>query len=660
MTDIKKVLKNIWKCQLVHTFVYSLILALIIECLNRRSISGLVYPFLHPVIFIYNTMIIMTSMAVALFFKRRIFTYCVIAFIWLAASVTNFIILSTRKTPFTAMDFYLIKDARKIAGLYVNAVQVLLIALIIVICIIGLVWLWRKAPVVKTITDRKKWSIKTAICICALFLITGITGKIMIASGSIESHYGNLAQAYEKYGFAYCFVNSVIDHGIKRTAEYSDEYMASFKNSLETVESRASEKTPNVIYVQLESFFDPSHVQGISLSENPVPNFQKLVSEYSSGYLSVPVFGAGTCNTEFEVQTGFNIDDFGPGEYPYRTIMKSNVCESVAYDLKNLGYSTHAIHNNSGTFYGRNVVYSNLGYDTFTPIEYMDGIERTPTGWAKDKILTNEIKKALDSTEGMDYVFTVSVQGHGDYPSDYTDGEGSQIKVSNFPVVSEEQSFEYYVNQLKEMDDFVGELINMLSERDEKTVVVFYGDHLPPFDFTEDMLSNKDKYKTQYVIWDNFGMEKQDEDIQAYQLSANVLAQIGISEGNVMKFHQKRQQMSDADYLKNLKILEYDILYGNRDIYGGESPYKQTDIKIGIDDITISDVYNYNNDVFIEGENYTDYSCVLINGKQHVCEKISDRLLKVKNAVVKESDVIVVVQKGDNKAELGRTIFIVK
>ena len=660
MTDIKKVLKNIWKCQLVHTFVYSLILALIIECLNRRSISGLVYPFLHPVIFIYNTMIIMTSMAVALFFKRRIFTYCVIAFIWLAASVTNFIILSTRKTPFTAMDFYLIKDARKIAGLYVNAVQVLLIALIIVICIIGLVWLWRKAPVFKTITDRKKWSIKTAICICALFLITGITGKIMIASGSIESHYGNLAQAYKKYGFAYCFVNSVIDHGIKRTAEYSDEYMASFKNSLETVESRASEKTPNVIYVQLESFFDPSHVQGISLSENPVPNFQKLVSEYSSGYLSVPVFGAGTCNTEFEVQTGFNIDDFGQGEYPYRTIMKSNVCESVAYDLKNLGYSTHAIHNNSGTFYGRNVVYSNLGYDTFTPIEYMDGIERTPTGWAKDKILTNEIKKALDSTEGMDYVFTVSVQGHGDYPSDYTDGEGSQIKVSNFPVVSEEQSFEYYVNQLKEMDDFVGELINMLSERDEKTVVVFYGDHLPPFDFTEDMLSNKDKYQTQYVIWDNFGMEKQDEDIQAYQLSANVLAQIGISEGNVMKFHQKRQQMLDADYLKNLKILEYDILYGNRDIYGGESPYKQTDIKIGIDDITISDVYNYNNDVFIEGENYTDYSCVLINGKQHVCEKISDRLLKVKNAVVKESDVIVVVQKGDNKAELGRTIFIVK
>ena len=31
-------------------------------------------------------------------------------------------------------------------------------------------------------------------------------------------------------------------------------------------------------------------------------------------------------------------------------------------------------------------------------------------GWAKDYILTGEITKALDSTAGTDYVFTISVQ----------------------------------------------------------------------------------------------------------------------------------------------------------------------------------------------------------------------------------------------------------
>lgn len=92
--------------------------------------------------------------------------------------------------------------------------------------------------------------------------------------------------------------------------------------------------------------------------------------------------------------------------------MQSKTCESAAYDLRKLGYSTHAIHNNDATFYDRYKVFSHLGYDTFTSIEYMDSdYQKTPLGWAKDKMLTAQIKKALDSTEGADYIFTISVQG---------------------------------------------------------------------------------------------------------------------------------------------------------------------------------------------------------------------------------------------------------
>ena len=53
-----------------------------------------------------------------------------------------------------------------------------------------------------------------------------------------------------------------------------------------------------------------------------------------------------------------------------------------------------------------------------------------------------------------------------------------------------------------------------------------------------------------------------------------------------------------------------------RGIYGGETPYEATNLKMGIDDIEITDVYNYNNTVFIEGSSFNDYSCVLINGKR--------------------------------------------
>ncbi len=667
MNKVKSFLQKIWTYDLVHTAVYSMMLELVVECFNRRGVMGLAFPFTHPVIYIYNTLIIMTSMTIALFFRRRVFAYCVVSVVWIGLSLTNFIILSSRKTPFTAMDFYLIKDAIKVAGLYVSVVQIILIALLVIAVITGLVFLWRKAPKLEVTMRKTKFIAYAAVQMVLVFLAAYGMGITLLFTGVVESHFGNLAQAYKKYGFSHCFVNSVLDRGIKKSSEYSEEYIESLKKDLDEdndddgeTEVGVSENTPNIIFVQLESFFDPTHVKGITMSENPLPNFQKLVAECSSGYLSVPCFGAGTCNTEFEVQTGINIDDFGPGEYPYRTIMKSKVCESMAYDLKKLGYSTHAIHNNDGTFYGRNVVFSHLGYETFTSIEYMDGIEETPTGWAKDKILTGEITKALDSTDGTDYVFTISVQGHGDYPSTPVEGYTPEIKVTEFPVAEQQTAFEYYVNQIHEMDDFIGELIQTLSERDEETVLVLYGDHLPTFDFTDDMLTNGDKYQTQYVIWSNFDMDRQEKNLQAYQLSAYVMERLGMSEGYIMKYHQTKQNLPEDEYLKNLKILEYDILYGKKEIYGGETPYEATNLKMGIDDIDITDVYNYNDTVFIEGNNFNDYSCVMINGKEYAAEKISDRLLRVKGTNVKENDEVVVAQKGDDKVELSRTSFTVK
>ena len=751
MNRVKTFVQKIWTYDLVHTAVYSIVLELIVECFNRRGIMGLAFPFMHPIIFIYNTLIIMTSMALALFFRRRMFVYSVVSVFWIGLALTNFIILSSRKTPFTAMDFYLIKDAIKVAGLYVSVIQIILIALLVIAVIAGLVFLWRKAPKLEVTIKKTKFVAYAAVQMILVFLAAYGMGITLLFTGAVEGHFGNLAQAYKKYGFSHCFVSSVLDRGIKKSGDYSEEYMDSLKNDLDNVDVEASEKTPNIIFVQLESFFDPTHVKGITLSENPLPNYQKLISqcssgylsvpcfgagtcntefevqtginiddfgpgEYmdslkndldnvdveasektpniifvqlesffdpthvkgitlsenplpnyqklisqcSSGYLSVPCFGAGTCNTEFEVQTGINIDDFGPGEYPYRTIMKSKVCESMAYDLKKLGYSTHAIHNNDGTFYDRNLVFSHLGYETFTSIEYMDGFEETPMGWAKDYILTGEITKALDSTAGTDYVFTISVQGHGDYPSTPMEGYTPEIKVTNFPVAEQQTSFEYYVNQIHEMDKFIGELIQSLSERDEETVLVLYGDHLPTFDFTDEMLTNGDKFQTQYVIWSNFDMDRQEKNIQAYQLSAYVMKRLGISEGYIMKYHQSKQELPEDEYLKKLKILEYDILYGKKEIYGGETPYEATNLKMGIDDIEITDVYNYNNTVFIEGSSFNDYSCVLINGKEYTTEKVSDRLLRVNGINVKKDDVVVVAQKGDDKVELSRTTFTVK
>lgn len=59
-----------------------------------------------------------------------------------------------------------------------------------------------------------------------------------------------------------------------------------------------------------------------------------------------------------------NVQDFGTGEYPYKTILQETPCESIAYDLKELGLASHVIHNNTATFYDRNIVFPKLGFDS--------------------------------------------------------------------------------------------------------------------------------------------------------------------------------------------------------------------------------------------------------------------------------------------------------
>ena len=67
---------------------------------------------------------------------------------------------------------------------------------------------------------------------------------------------------------------------------------------------------PNVLFVQLESFFDPIEYEDLQMSEDPIPNLRKMFENYSSGYFKVPSVGAGTANTEFEVLTGMNLRYF--------------------------------------------------------------------------------------------------------------------------------------------------------------------------------------------------------------------------------------------------------------------------------------------------------------------------------------------------------------
>ena len=129
------------------------------------------------------------------------------------------------------------------------------------------------------------------------------------------------------------------------------------------------------------------------------------------------------------------------------------------------------------------------------------------------------------------------------------------------------------------MDDFIGELTQTLADYKEDVILVMYGDHLPSLELTEEELTNGNLYQTEYIIWSNFGFEMPREDLETFQIYPKILEKLGIDEGVINKFHRIYQK--DENYLKSLKTLEYDILYGDKYVYDGESPYVPTDLQMG-------------------------------------------------------------------------------
>ncbi len=649
---------------------------LTIECFNRSSLlEGLIHLVSRPQIFFYNTLVILVTLSISFLAKRRIFTTALISIIWIGFGITNFIILSNRVTPFTAVDFSLLSDAVAIVNKYFNEFQIILVGIAIVAVIALLVLAWLRAP----IHSKPIPYIRNILVVIAITVPIFVLTQIGLATNALAANFGNLADAYKDYGFVYCFMNSLVNTGMNKPKDYSPEVIDEIaEETLATAKGGTTVKTPNVIMIQLESFFDPTTLKGLEFSEDPIPNFHKLASKFTSGNLTVPSIGAGTANTEFEVITGMNLDFFGPGEYPYKTILKESTCESTGYNLKELGYSTHAIHNNDGTFYGRNNVFANLGFDTFTSLEYMNPIHVNPTGWAKDEILIKEIFNSLNSTSEQDYVYTISVQGHGKYPnspegdlqsSDTSDEvTNAATEETNIPVdrnAAEELSlkeyssspdyikvdgfdetkdyaFEYYVNQIHEMDEFVGKLVNELSKFDEDVVLVLFGDHLPTFSLEQEDLTVNTLYDTPYVMWNNFNLPKADKDVEAYQLSAYVLEQLNIDNGALTKLHQNGSNA--VDYLETFELLQYDMLYGNKEIYGEVNPYEPTDIRMGIFDATLSNVVEDDNCILVSGEYFTEYSRVIINGEIIDTTYISDKLISIEKQELNIGDIITVGQ----------------
>ena len=641
------------KYSLLFHGLLACILVIAIEWMSRHSLtSALSFCFGTPLTFLYNVFLIFASLLIVYLFKRRAVVRIIITVFWVLLGVINGCVLANRVTPFNFTDLKLVGDLLdmknskylSLAGEIAAIVGLAAVLFFVVLMIV-------KGPKFAGKVHR----IRNGICLAACVFSIPFVTKAAINSDILSGYFGNLAQGYEEYGFVYSFASSVVDTGMNRPENYSEDTIDAINASVEQEATTAdTDDLPNIIFVQLETFIDPYELNFLQYSEDPIPNFHSLMENYSSGYLTVPVVGAGTANTEFEVLTGMGIQYFGLGEYPYKTVLKDHTCESVADDLKQIGYSTHALHNNGGNFYSRAHVFSQMGFDSFTSKELMNITEYNEIeSWPTDHILVDETGKILDSTEDQaDFLYTITVQSHGSYPT-YQVFEDPAIKVTGGDTEEEHYQWEYYINELHEVDQFIGDLVNELNSRDEKTILVLYGDHLPTMGLEDSDMNNGSIFQTTYATWNNFGLKLEDKDLTSYQLTAYITDQLGIHEGTMFRYHQSAMDngtVNSDSYFTNWELLQYDLLYGDRYSYGGQDKYPASDLVMGTEDVVISSI-GYNEDqtqLVLTGENFTPWSRVYVNGEQIATEYLSGNELAVAAGDVPEGASVVVNQVGSS------------
>ena len=125
--------KNIWErikdssnCRvLILNLILTLCLNLLLEFTERRSVSE-VFSFVQErtFVFLYNGFIIFLCLSVVFLVKKKIFAYVFITGCWSLVAIANGIVLSDRKTPFTAVDLTLVKSVLPIISSYLEVWQI--------------------------------------------------------------------------------------------------------------------------------------------------------------------------------------------------------------------------------------------------------------------------------------------------------------------------------------------------------------------------------------------------------------------------------------------------------------------------------------------------------------------------------------------------------
>lgn len=540
-------MKKIWKKKITSkTWNLVLILLLPVAVLCCMEWYTHVPWDLSVPIFLLNLLFYELLYAVCIFLTGNSGRGCVLGTaLPMIFGMVNYFVVDFRSSPIVPWDVYSVGTAVSVAGNYEFAVTPRLILVLLGFTAIMLAG----SRTALSFGSRKKRLVALILsAACLAGYVKGIGTEEAVDLFGLDTTLFTPNVLYRNNGLAGGFLGILKYLKVEMPDGYSEETAGKIAASYTeeeketgTGDKKEKQELPNVIVIMDEAFSDLSVFGEFETDPDELAFIRSLEENTVKGNCYVSVKGGNTANSEYEFLTGDSMAFLPAGSVPYQQYIKSEMPSLASY-LKELGYSTHAIHPYYKSGWARDKVYPWLGFDTAT---FKDGFEDPILirNYISDQSAFEKIIQQYEEKEEEERIFTfeVTMQNHGGYSKDVEGFEESVFLPQLENKSTSVRAAEKYLTLMKETDQAFEQLVHYFEQQDEDTVILLFGDHQPSDYITNTILKilglNREgsdevyfnNYVVPFVLWANFDIEEETVDA----VSANYLATLLLEKAGI-------------------------------------------------------------------------------------------------------------------------------
>ncbi len=471
--------------------------------------------------------------------------------------IANHYILEFRGRALFPIDLLSLRTAANVAGNYDYSPDLFVwtALAVLVLMLVPLAFL----PKEPSRFAGKRWIKRTCIGLCAGWVVYIL---VFFFSGLLPA-CGVYAQQWRTKGngFLLNFTVSARYMRVEKPDGYSEKKVQELIDQLEPSDDLANEDeaVTNFLIVMNESYADLLSYDSLTLSGDPTPYLHSLRENTIRGNMISPVTGGGTASVEFEVLTGNTTAFLPSGTVAYQMYLRDGT-SSLAQTASSMEMRTSAYHPYLSSGWNRTSAYPWMGFDKQYYLDNSTGSDMNTQyddtelvrEYVSDRADYQRLYQLTDAAHAAGqrcFVHNVTMQNHSGYNKAWGSLKRGVTLQGNFVGKGYDNTTNQYLALMQESDEALRELIEHYSQVDERTVILFFGDHQPPLNnkLFEDIYGKEldertdqeliQQYKTPFFIWANFDIpEAEDLTVGASFLGALASQVAGYPQTGYMKF----------------------------------------------------------------------------------------------------------------------------